>query len=190
MRILLSPDPLGCRIQHRSRPPHDSRSTIGGCLRDLKPYPCGYYGHPRRRCRCTDRARLGYQSRLSGPLLDRLDVHVSVPPVEVSALTGACLLVSREVFDEVGGFDERFVVSGNDTDFCLRVARTGRANIWTPDSVLIHHEGRSRRAVAYLGDESRLWDSWSERLRAGDPYFNPNLAPDRLDCSLDATRLR
>jgi magnesium chelatase family protein len=49
--------------------------------------PCGYWGHPRRACRCTEEARRRYQTRLSGPLLDRLDIHVSVPPVEVSALT-------------------------------------------------------------------------------------------------------
>ena len=55
---------------------------------DLKPYPCGYHGHPRRKCRCTELARRSYQARLSGPLLDRLDVHVNVPPVEVAALVG------------------------------------------------------------------------------------------------------
>ena len=53
----------------------------------VNPCPCGYYGHPRRACRCSERARRGYQARLSGPLVDRLDVHVSVPPVEVAALT-------------------------------------------------------------------------------------------------------
>jgi magnesium chelatase family protein len=55
----------------------------------VNPCPCGYYGHPRRACRCSRAARSSYQARLSGPLLDRLDVHVSVPPVEVTALTRA-----------------------------------------------------------------------------------------------------
>lgn len=50
--------------------------------------PCGHYGHPGRPCRCSEKARRAYLNRLSGPLLDRLDVHVGLPPVEVSALTG------------------------------------------------------------------------------------------------------
>ena len=55
----------------------------------VNPCPCGYFGHPRRPCRCTRLCRRKYQSRLSGPLLDRLDVHVSVPPVDVGSLVSA-----------------------------------------------------------------------------------------------------
>jgi len=57
-------------------------------LAAVNPCPCGYHSHPHRDCRCTDAARRSYQARLSGPLLDRLDVHVNVPPVEVAALVG------------------------------------------------------------------------------------------------------
>jgi len=53
----------------------------------VNPCPCGYHGHPRRDCRCSERLRLRYQARLSGPLLDRIDIHVAVPPVDVAALT-------------------------------------------------------------------------------------------------------
>ncbi len=53
----------------------------------VNPCPCGYAGHPRRDCRCSAKLRRGYLARLSGPLLDRFDLHVSVPAVEVSALT-------------------------------------------------------------------------------------------------------
>jgi magnesium chelatase family protein len=52
----------------------------------VNPCPCGYLGHPRLACRCTDIARDRYRAKLSGPLLDRIDIHVSVPPVEVAAL--------------------------------------------------------------------------------------------------------
>ena len=52
----------------------------------VNPCPCGHLGHPRLPCRCADAARERYRSRLSGPLLDRIDIHVSVPPVEVAAL--------------------------------------------------------------------------------------------------------
>jgi magnesium chelatase family protein len=55
----------------------------------VNPCPCGYWSHPRRRCTCTEEARKRYRARLSGPLLDRLDIHVLVPPVEVAALTSA-----------------------------------------------------------------------------------------------------
>ena len=52
----------------------------------VNPCPCGHLGHPRLPCRCTESARERYRARLSGPLLDRIDIHVSVPPVEVAAL--------------------------------------------------------------------------------------------------------
>jgi magnesium chelatase family protein len=54
----------------------------------VNPCPCGYLGHPVRECRCTERASSAYRARLSGPLLDRLDVHVTLPPVGVEALCG------------------------------------------------------------------------------------------------------
>jgi GT2 family glycosyltransferase len=108
---------------------------------------------------------------------------------EVSAVTGACLMVARATFEEVGGFDEGLEVSGNDVDFCIRVAATGRRVLWTPRSRLIHHESRSRGSVPYLPDQTRLWDRWEPLLRAGDPYFNPNLDQDRVDCDLDWGRL-
>ena len=103
---------------------------------------------------------------------------------EVSAVTGACLLVRRVAFEAIDGFDERYQVSGNDVDFCLRLWESGRRVLWTPNSVLQHAEGRSRRGVDYLADEGRLWDRWGDLLRNGDPYFNPNLAQDRVDCDL------
>jgi len=55
----------------------------------VNPCPCGYAGHPRRSCRCTPKLRRGYNARLSGPLVDRFDLHAAVPPVEVRALTSA-----------------------------------------------------------------------------------------------------
>ncbi|HEX2731981.1 MAG TPA: YifB family Mg chelatase-like AAA ATPase [Polyangiaceae bacterium] len=69
----------------------------------MNPCPCGYWGHPERRCRCSEAQRLRYRSRLSGPLLDRLDVHVTLPPVELVDLQrqapGESSLVVRERVD-------------------------------------------------------------------------------------------
>jgi magnesium chelatase family protein len=67
----------------RARARFPARPLVIGAV---NPCACGYFGHPRLPCRCTDAARERYRARLSGPLLDRLDIHVAVPPVEVSAL--------------------------------------------------------------------------------------------------------
>ena len=62
-----------------------------------------------------------------------------------SAVTGACLLVRKEVFEEAGGFDEtNLAISFNDVDFCLRLRAAGLQNVWTPYANLIHHESASR----------------------------------------------
>jgi magnesium chelatase family protein len=75
-----------CIARTRARIWFPARPLVVGAV---NPCPCGYFGHPRRPCRCTRLGRRRYQSRLSGPLLDRLDVHVSVPPVDVGSLVGA-----------------------------------------------------------------------------------------------------
>jgi magnesium chelatase family protein len=74
-----------CIARARARAWFPARPLLVGAV---NPCACGYWGHPRRTCRCAEEARRRYRSRLSGPLLDRLDIHVAVPPVEVSALTG------------------------------------------------------------------------------------------------------
>ena len=51
------------------------------------PFPCGYYGHPKRECRCPQGAIERYRQRVSGPLLDRIDIHVEAPPVDYDKLT-------------------------------------------------------------------------------------------------------
>src|SRR5690606_20225784 len=62
----------------------------------------------------------------------------------LSAVTGACLVVRRDLFDEVGGLDERLEVAFNDIDFCLRLREAGYHNLWTPFAELYHHESASR----------------------------------------------
>jgi magnesium chelatase family protein len=75
-----------CIARARARAWFPARPVLVGAV---NPCPCGYFSHPRRRCLCSEEARKRYRARLSGPLIDRLDIHVSVPPVDVTALTAA-----------------------------------------------------------------------------------------------------
>ncbi|HTC08518.1 MAG TPA: glycosyltransferase family 9 protein [Acetobacteraceae bacterium] len=94
----------------------------------------------------------------------------------VIAVTGACLLVRRDVFDSVGRFDEAHDVVNNDLDFCLRVHQAGLLTVYTPYARLIHHELASRDQVAETFDTSHFEKRWKSLFTAGDPYFNPLLS--------------
>ena len=101
-----------------------------------------------------------------------------------SAVTGACLLTRREVFDEVGGFDEeRLPVTFNDVDLCLKMRGAGYLVVYTPFAKLYHHESASRRRSVEPMETKVMQERWSELL-ADDPYYNPNLSRERADFSL------
>lgn len=108
----------------------------------------------------------------------------------LSAVTGACLMVKKSVFDEVGGLDESFEVAYNDVDFCLRVLETGRVNVWTPYAELYHYESKSRGVddlatnERFQGEFKRFRERYKGFLEKGDPYYNTNLTLDREDFSL------
>jgi GT2 family glycosyltransferase len=93
-----------------------------------------------------------------------------------SAVTAACMLVRRSVFEEVGGFDETFAVGFNDVDYCLRLGRAGYGVLFTPHARLTHYESVSRGLGGYYGDFERFLGRWTDVLLAGDPYYNPNLS--------------
>lgn len=119
------------------------------------------------------------------------DLHLDLHRVarEVTAVTGACLMVGRRTFLDVGGFNEDLAVVGNDIDLCLRIAGNGKATIWTPAATLVHAESASRSTVNHLPDEDRMWKYWSDVLLGGDPYYNPNLSPHRVDARVDWDRV-
>ncbi|MDN2582340.1 glycosyltransferase family 2 protein [Aquibium sp. ELW1220] len=106
----------------------------------------------------------------------------------LSAVTGACLLVRRSVYDEVGGLDEvQFKVAFNDVDFCLRVGAAGYDNVWTPFAELYHHESPSRGAddtpekkARFDGEIAAMKERWPAQL-AADPYYSPNLTTHAED---------
>ncbi len=110
---------------------------------------------------------------------------------DVSAVTGACLMVARKLFWDVGGLDESFAVSLNDVDFCLKLREKGRLNVFTPFAELYHFESVSRglddqgeKARRYEEESERFRRKWKEVLEKGDPYYNPNFSLDRSDFSL------
>ncbi len=94
----------------------------------------------------------------------------------VIAVTGACMLVRREVFDSLGGFDEAHQIVNNDLDFCLRVHRAGLLTVFTPFASLIHHELASRDRLKDVFDLTHFNAAWKSLFTAGDPYFNPRLS--------------
>jgi GT2 family glycosyltransferase len=109
---------------------------------------------------------------------------------ELSAVTGACLMVRRKLFDEVGGLDEQLTVAFNDVDFCLRLKAAGYRNIWTPFAELIHHESASRgyednpQKKARFQEETRfMYKRWGKTIEQ-DPFYNPNLSATAADYSI------
>ncbi|WP_276947969.1 glycosyltransferase family 2 protein [Acetatifactor muris] len=110
---------------------------------------------------------------------------------DVSAVTGACLLVRKEQYLSVGGLDKSFAVSLNDVDFCLKLREKGLLNVFTPFAELFHYESASRglddkgeRAQRYNRESERFREKWKKVLEAGDPYYNLNFSLDRSDFSL------
>jgi len=109
----------------------------------------------------------------------------------MTAVTGACLMVKKSAYEEVGGLDESFAVSLNDVDFCLKLREAGYLNVFTPFAELYHFESISRglddqgeKAHRYNEESARFREKWKTQLEAGDPYFNPNFSLDKPDFSL------
>jgi GT2 family glycosyltransferase len=102
---------------------------------------------------------------------------------DVSAVTGACMMVRREVFEHVGGFDERLPVAFNDIDFCLKLRKAGYVIVYTPFAKLYHHESATRRDLHPPEDEALLKVRWHDQLLE-DPYYSPNLTREREDYSI------
>ncbi len=103
---------------------------------------------------------------------------------EVSAVTGACLLMRRAEFEALGGFSTDYLRHYQDVDLCLRLRERGRRIVCAAGVELIHHESLTRAAGGYdLGDRAVLIDRWRERLEAHDPYYPPACDRERLDYS-------
>jgi GT2 family glycosyltransferase len=111
----------------------------------------------------------------------------------VAALTGACLMTRRDVFERVGGFDERFVLAYNDVDYAMQVRALGYRVLWTPEAELYHLESKTRgyeddavKQERFRREFDLFRRKWASELEAGDPHFNRNFRLDRADCALRA----
>lgn len=109
----------------------------------------------------------------------------------LTACTAACLMMRRDVFDEVGGLDESFEVAFNDVDLCMKIREKGYLVVFTPYAELYHYESKSRgndstpeKLERFRGEIDRFKEKWQKQLDDGDPYYNPNLTLTRDDFSL------
>jgi O-antigen biosynthesis protein len=103
---------------------------------------------------------------------------------EVTAVTGACLLVRRDHYMACGGLNETFGRHYEDVDFCLRLRKRGLRNIFVGGARMVHHESKSRGSYYDFTDRVLLLDHWESWIRRGDPYYNPAFDPERVDYSV------
>jgi len=114
----------------------------------------------------------------------------------VSAVTAACMMVRKQVFQEVHGFDENYILAFGDIDLCLRILQKGYLNVWTPYAELYHHESKTRgvedseikqKRFAREVDQFKL--RWNDFLQNGDPFYNPNLTLDNEDYNIEPRKI-
>jgi GT2 family glycosyltransferase len=98
-----------------------------------------------------------------------------------SAVSGACMLMRREVFQQVGGLDEGLPAALADVDLCLKIRHAGYRIVYTPFAKLYQHGPEGHKIDA--GGEAVMRERWSDILQ-WDPYYNPNLSRERADFSL------
>ena len=111
---------------------------------------------------------------------------------DVYAVTAACLMVRKDVYEQVEGLDESFAVAFNDVDFCVRVREAGYTNVFTPFAQLYHYESKSRgldespaKRKRFASEVERFQKRWAKQLAAGDPCMNPNFDLMKEDFSFD-----
>jgi ADP-heptose:LPS heptosyltransferase/GT2 family glycosyltransferase len=103
----------------------------------------------------------------------------------VTGLTGACLMTRRDLFWQLGGFDEAHDITNNDLDFCLKVRREGLLCVYTPAATLIHHEQATRTEVSDHFDVGAFAREWRGMFARGDPYHHPALSSQVDDVVVD-----
>lgn len=171
---IISPDWIEQMLQNAQRPEigvvggkllyPDGRIQHAGVVAGM----VGAAGHPHK---FFPDNHIGYHGRL----------HMAY---NVSAITGAMMMMKTSKFKEVGGFDEEnLAVAYNDIDLCLKLIKKGYYNLFTPHAKATHHESISRgyedtdeKMQRLLKEQRHFLDTWSDFLASGDPFYNPNLS--------------
>jgi GT2 family glycosyltransferase len=177
---VISPDWLGEMVSHAVRPeigavgaklyyPNDTIQHAGVVL--------GIFGVGAHIYRSFPRGFRGHCGR-------------AILSQSLSAVTGACMVIRRNVFEKVGGLDEQMPITYNDVDFCIRVANAGYRVLWTPYAELYHWESASRgdddsqlKIIRTEAEAAIMKRRWGDLLK-NDPYYSPNLTLNRDDVSL------
>jgi glycosyltransferase involved in cell wall biosynthesis len=112
----------------------------------------------------------------------------------LSAVTAACLMTPRDIYNEVGGLDERFILAFNDVDFCLKLRHQGYLIVWTPYAELYHFESLTRglddtpeKKKRFQSEVGLFAEKWRDLLKAGDPFYSPNLTLERHNWAICST---
>ena len=110
---------------------------------------------------------------------------------DYSAVTAACMMTKKSVFERVDGLTEKLVVAFNDIDYCLKVRGINKLVVYNPYAELYHYESKSRgledtpeRIERFNREVALFTERWENILIEGDPYYNPNLTLDKADFSL------
>ena len=108
---------------------------------------------------------------------------------DMSAVTAACFMMRKELYDDVWGFDTSFAVNFNDVDFCLKVREKGYLVVYNPYVTAYHYESKSRgvdtenseKQKRFVNEYNMFVTRWKREIEAGDPYYNKNY---RLDVDI------
>ncbi len=118
-------------------------------------------------------------------------LHKAAIQQDLSAVTAACMMVKRSVYEELGGLEEELKVAFNDVDFCLRAREKGYLVVYDPNVELYHFESKSRgtedskeKVRRFQNEIEYMRSHWLELLKKGDPMYNPNLTLTKWDYSL------
>ena len=114
----------------------------------------------------------------------------------LSAVTAACIMTPKSIYDEVGYMDKQFKVAFNDVDFCLKIREKGKLIVYNPYVQFLHYESKSRgfedtpeKIKRFKNEIDVFQDRWKDILKNGDPYYNINLRLDNDQCAIKAEKV-